>query len=90
VYSKSYFILDGHTHFWDGGPANQINRYGEGFIKCFYDYHANLSPAQYTGPLAHFERYSEEDMIHAESLIAALDCIFAAQAIINAAPRSRR
>jgi predicted TIM-barrel fold metal-dependent hydrolase len=67
VYSKdgnSYFIVDGHTHFWDGSPANQINRYGEGFIKCFYDYHANLSPAEYKWPLDHFERYSEEDMIH--------------------------
>ena len=42
MYSKdgnSYFIVDGHTHFWDGSPANQANRYGEGFIKCFYDYH---------------------------------------------------
>jgi predicted TIM-barrel fold metal-dependent hydrolase len=67
VYNKdgnSYFIVDGHTHFWDGSPANQINRYGEGFIKCFYDYHANLSPAEYKWPLDHFERYSEEDMIH--------------------------
>jgi predicted TIM-barrel fold metal-dependent hydrolase len=67
VYTKdgnSYFVVDGHTHFWDGSPANQINRYGEGFIKCFYDYHANLSPAEYKWPLEHFERYSEEDMIH--------------------------
>jgi hypothetical protein len=82
VYSKdgeSYSILDGHTH-----------RCGEGFLKCFHDHHANLSPAAYTWPLAHVERYPEEDMIHAESLIAALDCIFAAQAIIDAAPRSRR
>ena len=61
---QSYFIVDGHTHFWDGSPANQINRYGEGFIKCFYDYHANLSPAEYKWPMEHFERYSEEDMIH--------------------------
>jgi predicted TIM-barrel fold metal-dependent hydrolase len=67
LYSKdgnSFYIVDGHTHFWDGSPANQINRYGEGFIKCFYDYHANLSPEEYKWPLEHFERYSEEDMIH--------------------------
>jgi predicted TIM-barrel fold metal-dependent hydrolase len=67
MYTKdgnSYFVVDGHTHFWDGSPANQINRYGEGFIKCFYDYHANLSPEEYKWPLDHFERYSEEDMIH--------------------------
>jgi predicted TIM-barrel fold metal-dependent hydrolase len=67
VYSKdgnSYFIVDGHTHFWDGSPANQINRYGEGFIKCFYDYHSNLSPEEYKWPLDHFERYSEDDMVH--------------------------
>ena len=67
MYSKdgnSYFIVDGHTHFWDGSPANQINRYGEGFIKCFYDYHSNLSPEEYKWTLDHFERYSEEDMVH--------------------------
>jgi uncharacterized protein len=67
VYAKdgtSYYIIDGHTHFWDGSPANQINRYGEGFIKCFYDYHSNLSPAEYKWTLEEFERYPEERMIH--------------------------
>ncbi|GIE97380.1 amidohydrolase family protein [Paractinoplanes rishiriensis] len=67
MYSKdgqSYFVVDGHTHFWDGSPANQINRYGEGFIKCFYDYHANLSPDEYKWTLEEFERYPEERMIH--------------------------
>jgi predicted TIM-barrel fold metal-dependent hydrolase len=67
VYSKdgqSYFIVDGHTHFWDGSPANQINRYGEGFIKCFYDYHSNLSPDEYKWTIEEFERYPEERMIH--------------------------
>ena len=61
---NSYFIVDGHTHFWDGSPANQINRYGEGFIKCFYDYHSNLSPDEYKWTLEEFERYPEERMIH--------------------------
>ena len=67
MYAKdgdSYYIVDGHTHFWDGSPANQINRYGEGFIKCFYDYHANLSPDEYKWTLEEFERYPEEDLIH--------------------------
>src|SRR5262252_6509880 len=67
MYSKdgqSYYIVDGHTHFWDGSPANQINRYGEGFIKCFYDYHSNLSPDEYKWTLEEFERYPEERMIH--------------------------
>jgi uncharacterized protein len=66
VYSKDgidYFIVDGHIHFWDGSPANQLNRYGEGFIKCFYDYHSNLSPEEYKIPLEEFERYSEEKLI---------------------------
>ena len=61
---KEIFVVDGHTHFWDGSPANQINRYGEGFIKCFYDYHANLSPPEYRWTLEEFERYPEERMIH--------------------------
>ncbi|GAA2842061.1 hypothetical protein [Nonomuraea rubra] len=39
-----YFVVDGHVHFWDGRPSNQANRYGTGFINCFYDYHRNLSP----------------------------------------------
>ena len=31
---------------------------------CFYDYHVSLSPDEYKWPLDHFERYSEEDMVH--------------------------
>ena len=49
---ENYFIVDSHVHFWDGGPTNQRNRYGEGFTNCFYDYHRNLSPAEYVWPLA--------------------------------------
>lgn len=67
MYSKdgqSYYIVDGHTRFWDGSPANQLNRYGEGFVKCFYDYHANLSPSPYRWTLAEFERFPEERMIY--------------------------
>jgi predicted TIM-barrel fold metal-dependent hydrolase len=67
VYEKDgerYFIVDGHVHFWDASPANQANKYGTGFINCFYDYHRNLSPAEWVWPLEKFEKYSEEDFMH--------------------------
>jgi uncharacterized protein len=60
----SYFVVDGHIHFWDGSPANQANKYGEGFINCFYDYHRNLSPEEEVWPLEKFQKYSEEDLLH--------------------------
>jgi predicted TIM-barrel fold metal-dependent hydrolase len=60
---EQYFIVDGHTHFWDARPENR-NKWGEGFIACFYDYHRNLSPEEYVWPKEKFDRYSEEDMIH--------------------------
>ena len=40
---EDIFVIDGHTHFWDGSPANQKNVHGKQFIECFYDYHKNLS-----------------------------------------------
>jgi len=60
---RQYFVVDGHTHFWDARPENR-NRYGEGFIACFYDYHRNLSPEEYVWPKEKYDRYSEQDMIH--------------------------
>ncbi|MGH2709229.1 MAG: amidohydrolase family protein, partial [Actinomycetota bacterium] len=60
---RRYFVVDGHTHFWDARPANR-NRYGEGFIACFYDYHRNLSPEEYVWDKEKYDKYSEEDMIH--------------------------
>ena len=60
---EKYFVVDGHTHFWDASPENTKNKYGEGFIKCFYDYHANLSPAEYVWPLEKYRKYSEEDIM---------------------------
>jgi len=53
VYEKDgerYYIVDGHIHFWDGSPENQANKYGKGFIECFYDYHRNLSRPSGSGP----------------------------------------
>jgi len=60
---RQYFVVDGHTHFWDARPENR-NKYGEGFIACFYDYHRNLSPEEYVWPKEKYDRYSEEDMMH--------------------------
>jgi predicted TIM-barrel fold metal-dependent hydrolase len=60
---EEIFVVDGHLHFWDASPANQKNRYGEGFISCFYDYHKNLSPADYVWPRDKFEKYDEATMM---------------------------
>jgi len=60
---RRYFIVDGHTHFWDARPENR-NRYGEGFIANFYDYHRNLSPQEYVWPKDKYDSYSEQDMVH--------------------------
>jgi uncharacterized protein len=61
---ERYFIVDGHVHAWDGRPSNQANRYGEGFINCFYDYHRNLSPASEVWTLDEFWKQSEERIVH--------------------------
>jgi predicted TIM-barrel fold metal-dependent hydrolase len=66
MYSKdgnNYFIVDSHVHAWDATPANQANRYGEGFINCFYDYHRNLSPADKVWTLEEFQTQSEERIL---------------------------
>lgn len=63
---EEIFIVDSHTHLWDASPANQRNRYGRGWIDCFYAYHKNLSPAEYVWPLEKYEKYGEETMIHDE------------------------
>jgi uncharacterized protein len=60
---RKYFVVDGHTHFWDARPENR-NKWGEGFIACFYDYHRNLSPEEYVWDKDKYDRYTEEDMIH--------------------------
>ena len=60
---EKYFVVDGHMHFWDASPENTTNKYGEGFIKCFYDYHANLSPEEYVWSLEKYRAYSEEDLM---------------------------
>ena len=60
---QEIFVINGHMHFWDAGPENWRTRYGEGFIRCFYDYHAALSPSDYVWPLEKYCKYTEEDLI---------------------------
>jgi uncharacterized protein len=43
---EKYYIVDGHIALWDGRASNLKNEHGKQFIDCFYDYHANLSPAE--------------------------------------------
>ena len=46
---EEIFIIDGHTHLWDGSPDNQKNIHGKQFIDCFYAYHSKLSPKEKSG-----------------------------------------
>jgi hypothetical protein len=41
---EEIFIIDGHTHLWDGSKENLKNIHGQQFIDCFYGYHSALSP----------------------------------------------
>jgi predicted TIM-barrel fold metal-dependent hydrolase len=59
---EDIFIIDGHTHFWDGSPANQKNVHGKQFIECFYAYHTGLSPKEEQWTLEKFEKYDAETM----------------------------
>ena len=60
---EEFFVIDGHVHFWDASPANQLNKYAKGWINCFYDYHKALSPKEYIWSLEKFQRYEEETML---------------------------
>ena len=59
---ERYFIVDGHVHFWDARPENR-NRFGAGFIACFYDYQRNLSPPEWIWSKEKFDRYTEDDLL---------------------------
>ena len=60
---EKVFVVDAHTHLWDASPENQINKYGRGWIDCFYAYHKNLSPPDQVWTLEHYEKYSADDMV---------------------------
>src|ERR1700749_3930276 len=59
---EEIFVIDGHTHFWDGSPANQKNIHGKQFIDCFYAYHSNLSPPSEKGAKEKLQKYSADDL----------------------------
>ncbi len=59
---KEIFVVDAHTHFWDGSPENQRNIHGKQFIECFFAYHTNLSPPEERWEKSKFEKYSEDDV----------------------------
>jgi predicted TIM-barrel fold metal-dependent hydrolase len=59
---EDIFIIDGHTHFWDGSKANQKNVHGAQFIDCFYGYHTALSPKDQLWEKDRFDKYSAETM----------------------------
>lgn len=61
--SEKVFVVDGHIHLWDGSPENWRNRYGKGWIECFYDYHKSLSPEQHIWPLEKFQRYGLDQAV---------------------------
>ena len=61
---EEIFIIDGHTHNWDGSPANQKNIHGAQFIDCFYGYHTALSPKEWLWPKEKFDKYGAKQMYH--------------------------
>ncbi|MCQ6267786.1 amidohydrolase [Fictibacillus sp. WQ 8-8] len=60
---EDIFIIDAHIALWDGSPENQLNRHGEEFISCFYDYHKNLSPEEKLWPYDKFRKFNTEDLV---------------------------
>ena len=60
---EDIFVVDGHMHFWDAGPDNHKNDYGNAWIKCFYDYHSALSPADYVWDFDKYCNYGEEALV---------------------------
>jgi uncharacterized protein len=60
---EEIFVVDCHSHLWDASPENQKNKYGRGWIDCFYAYHKNLSPPEYVWSLEKYEKYTQEDIV---------------------------
>lgn len=61
---EEIFVIDGHVHYWDASPENQLNVHGEEFISCFYDYHRNLSPKDKIWDRDEFRKYDKDRMVH--------------------------
>jgi predicted TIM-barrel fold metal-dependent hydrolase len=60
---EEIFVVDAHCHFWDASPANQLNKYGRGWIDCFYAYHKTFTPPNYLWTLEKYEKYPAEGML---------------------------
>ena len=61
----SFFVVDGHLHFWDASPANWVTgqeKYAKGWIDCFHAY-MGLAPPETHWPIEKFQKYSEEDFV---------------------------
>ena len=62
---EKYFIVDGHTHFWDASPPNWVKgqeQYAKGWIECFHAY-MGLGPPETHWPIEKFMKYSEDDYV---------------------------
>ncbi|GAA1664331.1 amidohydrolase family protein [Fodinicola feengrottensis] len=62
---EKYFVVDGHTHFWDASPANWVKgqeQYAKGWIECFHAYQG-LGPAETHWSIEDFQKYTEERMM---------------------------
>ncbi|MPY99181.1 MAG: amidohydrolase family protein [Actinophytocola sp.] len=62
---EKYFVVDGHTHFWDASPQNWVpgqEQYAKGWIECFHAYQG-LGPPETHWSLEDFQKYSEERMM---------------------------
>ncbi len=61
---EDIFVIDCHMHHWDARPQNWRTKYGESWIRCFYDFHCSLSPEDEVWDFEKFCRYSEEDVVN--------------------------
>lgn len=60
---EEIFIIDAHIALWDGSSENQRNIHGDQFIRCFYDYHTNLSPQDRLWAYEKFVKYDAETLL---------------------------
>jgi hypothetical protein len=62
---EKYFVVDGHTHFWDASPANWVpgqEQYAKGWIECFHAYQS-LGPPETHWSIEQFQKYPEDMMM---------------------------
>jgi uncharacterized protein len=59
---QDIFVIDCHTHLWDARPENWRTKHGESWIRCFYQYHSGLSPAEVVWPFEEFCHYGADRM----------------------------